>query len=129
MTSKTRRFDAEAAARNCARLPEQCYAFTACHAVGARIVLIKRGEIGFYPTTLDRPDMSAEQAKALVDAYNERLGVSWPVKQAMLFGSMFGFDGNGADPSRYPSREPGQGRATETVPASTTVLPPVQTVQ
>lgn len=129
MTTKARPFDADAAARNCELLPLLCYAFTACHKPGERIVVVKRGETGFYSTNLDRPDLSAEQAKAIVDACNERLGVSWAAKQAMLFGSLFGFDTNGANPGRYPPREPGRGRATALTTAATTMLPAVQTVQ
>lgn len=112
------------------QLPDLCYAFTACHRPGERIVIVKRGERGFYTTNLDHPQMSAQEAKAIVDSYNARLGVTWPVKQAMLFGSMFGFDAPGADPDHYPEREPERAALTDRACASTatTLLAPVRTV-
>ncbi len=54
-------------------------------------ILIKRGEMGYYgrPSTFD------------VDGYNQRHGVTRYQVDAMLAGSMFGWEVPGADPDYY----------------------------
>jgi hypothetical protein len=79
-----------------------CFALIACHLPGKRIVAIKRGETGYYGTTLDDVSLSLEQAKAIVDHYNRKLEVSEAQKNALLIGSMFGCDAPGAQPGGLP---------------------------
>lgn len=90
-----------AIAANTAMLPELCYATLACNTPGQRIVIIKRGESGYYGTDLDRPDLSLAQVSQLVVKLNNRLDVSPPQKEAMITGSMLGWHVPGANPSAY----------------------------
>lgn len=89
---------------NCEQLPHLCFAYIACQPAGKRIVAIKRGECGYFTTTLDDPGLSTDHAKDIVAAYNERLEVSWEQQQAMINGSMFGWGAAGADPATYAGR-------------------------
>ncbi|WP_273454443.1 hypothetical protein [Nevskia ramosa] len=91
---------------NCAKLPHQAYAFIACHAPGDRIVCVRRGERGYFTTTLDDPCLSVERAKAIVQTYNDKLGVTLEQKSAMIAGSLFGWHTPGADPDRYDGERP-----------------------
>jgi len=54
------------------------------------VILIKRGEVGFWPS----PGMTAEAA----DAKNASMGLSYNERTAMEMGSMFGWDVPGARP-------------------------------
>lgn len=87
-----------AAQANCAKLPELSYAFIKTHEAGNRIVVIKRGEPGYYPTTLDHSTLSEEHAIDIVDGYNQRMGVTEDQAAAMLDGSFGGFGSPVADP-------------------------------
>lgn len=72
-------------------LPETCFAFIKSNDPGKYVVAIKRGESGFYHTTYDERD--ATKAKALVKQLNNnKLGVSDEHAEAMLAGSMFGWN-------------------------------------
>ena len=71
------------------KLPSQCYVF---HPTKQRGVIVKRGEVGYYPITADLPTREA------VREANAALGVSLSQERAMLHGSMFGFSTPGADP-------------------------------
>lgn len=62
-----------------------------------RAVLVKRGEVGYYPTDYAFPGK-------LVDDLNARLGVSKEQAMAMEVGSLFGFDVPGADPDFWQGR-------------------------
>ncbi|HQR21835.1 MAG TPA: hypothetical protein PKV98_13260 [Burkholderiaceae bacterium] len=73
-------------------LPPLCYALLACNPAGERIVAIRRNERGHFSTSLDAPSQSLEQARATVDLLNRKLGVSEEQKQAMIGGSMFGWN-------------------------------------
>jgi hypothetical protein len=67
-----------------ADLPKVC----AAHSPGDNApILIRRGERGYFPA----PGID-------VDAFNARHGVTEAQREAMLAGSMFGFDCPGADP-------------------------------
>lgn len=50
------------------------------------LILIKRGESGYWP------------AGGFTEDYNERRGITKDQVEAMLIGSMFGWDVPGADP-------------------------------
>ena len=77
-------------------LPEQCYSILPG---SSDVIIIKRNEKGYYKT--DIPAASAEDARALVNEYNGRLGVTKAQEEAMKIGSMFGWDVPGADPMNY----------------------------
>ena len=77
-------------------LPEQCYSILP----GSNdVIIIKRNEKGYYKT--DIPTASKEDARALVDEYNGKLGVTKAQEEAMKTGSMFGWNVPGADPKNY----------------------------
>lgn len=77
-------------------LPEQCYSTLLDTGM---VVILKRGETGYYKT--DIPFTSKEEAHALVDEYNRKLGVTKGQEEAMKAGSMFGWTCPAADPSNY----------------------------
>lgn len=77
-------------------LPEQCYGTLLDT---GKVVILKRGETGYYKT--DVPFTSNEEAKALVDEYNRKLGVTMAQAEAMKAGSMFGWACPAADPKNY----------------------------
>ena len=62
-----------------------------------RAVLVKRGEVGYYPTEYAFPGK-------LVDDLNARLGVSKEQAMAMEVGSLFGFHVPGADPDYWQKK-------------------------
>ena len=81
-------------------LPERCYSLLP----GSKdVIIIRRNEMGYYKT--DIPTASKEDARAIVNLYNARLGVSKAQEEAMKIGSMFGWDVPGADPKNYDRNE------------------------
>ena len=77
-------------------LPELC--FSILRTTG-RLICIKRGESGYYPSDWDTGDK--ERNVELADELNEGLGVTPAQRQAMEIGSMAGWDVPGADPGNY----------------------------
>ncbi len=77
-------------------LPEKCYSTLIDTGM---VVILKRGETGYYKT--DIPFTSREEAHALVEEYNSKLGVTKAQEEAMKAGSMFGWQVPAADPKNY----------------------------
>lgn len=77
-------------------LPEYCYS---CLASTGEIVILKRGETGYYKT--DIPVSGLETARELVQLYNDKLGVTRAQYEAMKAGSLFGWDTPAANPQNY----------------------------
>ena len=77
-------------------LPELCYSL---HESTGELIVIKRGECGYYPTDYNTPDK--ERNIELADRLNEKLGVNMWQRQAMEVGSICGWDVPGADPAKY----------------------------
>jgi hypothetical protein len=82
---------------NMAKLPEMCWTTVPS---SNEVVIVKRGEIGYFP---QREDVLHYEAH-MVDALNERLGVTKEQELAMKSGSMFGWDIPGADPDTWVER-------------------------
>lgn len=78
-------------------LPDMCYCVLPS---GLNIVIIKKGERGYFPVNIINPRNRAE-AQAFVDANNKIGGVSKAQAAAMLAGSMFGWDTPAANPENY----------------------------
>lgn len=78
-------------------LPDMCYGVLPS---SLDIIIIKKGEPGYYPTNIFNPRTRAE-AQALVDAYNKTGGVSKAQAAAMLAGSIFGWNTPAANPENY----------------------------
>ena len=77
-------------------LPEQCYAV---HAETGEIIIVKKGETGFYKT--DFPTKGITESREFVEEYNQKLGVTKAQAAAMYWGSLYGFNTSGADPRHY----------------------------
>lgn len=77
-------------------LPDKCYSTLIDTGL---VVILKRGETGFYKT--DIPFSSKKEAQALADEYNKKLGVTKAQAEAMKAGSMFGWACPAADPKNY----------------------------
>ena len=75
-------------------LPELC--FSTLGSTGD-LIIIKRGETGYYPSTWNTPDRA--ENKRLADYNNAQLGVTAAQRRAMEIGSMAGWDVPGADPA------------------------------
>ena len=77
-------------------LPDHCY--TVCAETG-EMIIVKKGEKGFYPSDLDSRDAAFSQMIATEN--NQKLGVTKTQEECMSAGSMFGWDVPGADPANY----------------------------
>lgn len=75
-------------------LPEK--AFTVLATTG-EMVLVKRGEMGYYPQREENAPWSADNC----DILNERMGVTKAQAKAMAMGSQFGWDAPVANPDNY----------------------------
>lgn len=77
-------------------LPALCFATLPST---GELICIKRGEIGYYPSSWSTDDK--QRNKEIADYNNERLGVTVEQRLAMESGSMGGWDIPGADPANY----------------------------
>lgn len=77
-------------------LPDICLA--TLPSTGA-LIRIKRGEKGYFPSDWDTGD--AVKNRSLADYYNRKRGITRAQEEAMLCGSMCGWDCPGADPAQY----------------------------
>jgi hypothetical protein len=75
-------------------LPEQ--AFVILPSTG-KMVLVKRGEMGYYPQREENAEWGVENLHHL----NERMGVTKAQAKAMGMASRFGWDTPMADPDNY----------------------------
>lgn len=83
---------------NVDKLPEIAYfenaGRTRSYDTDAPVIAVKRGETGFYPVF----------TRQTADALNAAAGITPAQLEAMLAGSMFGFDAPGANPDLYDER-------------------------
>lgn len=75
---------------NIEKLPEYCYGTLPST---GDIIIVKRGESGYYPISVN----SQKQA----DSLNAAIGVTRAQAEAMMYGSMFGWDTPASDPDYY----------------------------
>ena len=75
-------------------LPELCFSTLAST---GDLIIIKRGETGYYPSTWNTSDRA--ENKRLADYNNDQLGVTPAQRRDMEIGSMAGWDVPGADPA------------------------------
>ena len=85
------------------KLPEVCYS---TNKVTNEIIIIKRGEIGYYPTNWGpakptKDKKASEVVEEWCNLLNERLEVTKAQRKAMENGSMWGWDALGSDPDYY----------------------------
>jgi hypothetical protein len=76
------------------RLPEECW--TLLPSTG-ELVLVKRGESGYYPQRPENAPWGAENK----DILNERMGVTKAQEKAMSMGSMVGWHTPASNPDNY----------------------------
>ena len=77
-------------------LPKLCYAM---NDTTKRLIIIKRGEEGYHELQDDESLVLAETL-GVVDKLNETLKVTPAQREAMIAGSMFGWNIPAADPTR-----------------------------
>ena len=75
-------------------LPEMCWVILEST---NELVIVKRGEMGYYPQRGDVMPYPPENK----DYLNERLDVTKAQEQAMKAGSMFGWDVPASNPANY----------------------------
>ena len=78
-----------------ASLPDKCFSYL--QSTG-ELIIITKGEQGYTPTARYGDGVTPREA---VDAANEAMGVTRAQEEAMVAGSMFGWDKPGADPKNY----------------------------
>ena len=77
-------------------LPERCYNVLPSD---CRLIIITKGESGY--TDVNDSNNSPEKNRDLADGHNAEMGVTKAQAEAMLSGSMFGWNTPAADPKNY----------------------------
>lgn len=76
-------------------LPSICYTV---NETNGGVILVKRGECGYWPCTYQ---IQADKAREFVNYSNARMGVTRAQESAMQAGSVFGWHIPACDPRKY----------------------------
>jgi hypothetical protein len=81
-------------------LPEACLTLLPSNGC---LIYIERGQQGYHTSNWETGDPSHN--RLIADEYNQKRGITKAQEEAMLNGSMFGWDVPAADPTRYENLE------------------------
>ena len=77
-------------------LPETCFATLPGE---GKLIILKRGETGYYPSEWETGDKAKNQE--IADSHNRSRGITPAQVEAMQIGSLCGFHVQGANPQIY----------------------------
>lgn len=97
--TEEQRFDPDYASK----LPDICWSVSE---TDGALICIKKGVDGYFPSEWSSID--TETNRRIADYNNQKRGITKAQEQAMVVGSMFGWDSPGADPSQYEESQPTQ---------------------
>lgn len=82
------------------KLPDVCWSVSE---PDGTLICIKKGETGYSTSTWDTSN--PEQNRRIADYNNQKRGITKAQEEAMVVGSMFGWDSPGADPKLYEGHQ------------------------